>query len=193
MKKIFKYAISMFLPKIFKNFFLMAKYHCIIHPSANIVFPRNLKIGKGTIIGKCDIRAQGPISIGEKSFINDYVILNSKTGYITIGDRTSINHYSVFFGNGGVEIGSDCAIGLNVQIVKNHIISPECEPGYPVVTESKTIIGDSVWICSNVVVVDGVKIGNFSVVGSNSLVVENIPERMIAGGTPAKTLRKRVK
>jgi acetyltransferase-like isoleucine patch superfamily enzyme len=188
MNKFFKYAAAILVPNVITNIRLMIKYHCVVHPGAFVAFPRNLTIGRGTVIGRCEIIAQGPIRIGSDCFINDHVILNSKTGYITIGEHTSINHYSVLFGNGGVEIGAHCAIGLNVQIVKNHIIPPDNSPGYPEVTEGKTTVGDSVWLCSNVVLVDGVTVGSFSVVGSNSLVSRSIPASVVAGGVPARVL-----
>jgi acetyltransferase-like isoleucine patch superfamily enzyme len=191
MKKIFRYSMALLLPSFIKNIWLMLRYRCLIHPGAKILFPGNVTIGKGAILGKCSIVAQGPIYVGAKCFINDHVILNSKTGYITIGDHTSINHFSVFFGNGGVEVGSYCAIGLNVQVVKNHVIPPNRGQGYLQITEGKTIIGDSVWLCSNVVVVDGVTVGSYSVVGSNSLVTQDIPDSVIAGGVPAKVLKDR--
>lgn len=191
MKKVLKYALTLLIPNFIVNIWLMLRYRCIIHLGAKILFPVNVTIGKGTIIGKCNIVAQGPVRIGEKCFINDHVILNSKTGYITIGDYTNINHHSVFFGNGGVEIGKHCAIGLNVQVVKNHVIPANRGAGYPKITEGKTVVGDSVWLCSNVVVVDGVTVGSYSVIGSNSLVSQDVPGSAIAGGVPAKVLKER--
>lgn len=191
MKKLVKFAMSFLVPRIIKNMYLMARYSCIIHPSADIKFINNIIIGKGAILGRVYITAQGPIRIGSKSFINDNVILNSKTGYIHIGSETSINHNSVVFGNGGVEIGNRCAIGLNVQIVKNHRIPERLIDSYDEITPGKTIVGDSVWLCSNVVIVDGVTVGSYSVVGSNSLVSRDIPEAVIAGGIPAKVLKGR--
>ncbi|MFA5303071.1 MAG: hypothetical protein WC393_00855 [Candidatus Nanoarchaeia archaeon] len=188
--KKFILIISSMIPSIFKNIYLMIKYKCIIHPCANIFFLNNLKIGKGAYLGRCDILAQGPISIGKNCIINDYVILNSKTGYINIGDGSSVNSFSVIYGNGGVEIGKNNAIAQAVKIVKNHKIPKYKHEGYVKLSEKKTIIGDNVWLCANVVVVDGVKIGSFSVIGANSLVSRDVPESVIAAGNPAKVLRK---
>jgi len=191
MSKLLRYAFNLLIPSFLVNLWLMVRYHCVIHPRARILFPTKIHIGRGTMIGKCTIVGQGPIRIGRNCFINDYAILNAKTGSIVIGDQTSINHYSVVFGNGGVEIGRHCAIGLNVQIIKNHLIPKDRSDGYPKVSEQKTIIGDSVWLCSNVVVVDGVTIGSHAVVGAQSLVTKDIDEGAIAAGTPARTVKQR--
>lgn len=191
MNKLARYAANLLVPSILVNLWLMVRYRCVIHPGARILFPANVRIGEGSMIGKCTIVGQGPIRIGRKCFINDHAILNAKTGYIEIGDQTSINHYSVVFGNGGVEIGRHCAIGLNVQIVKNHLVPPDRGDGYPHVSEQKTTIGDSVWLCSNVVVVDGVTIGSHAVVGAQSLVTKDIAIGAIAVGTPARAVKKR--
>lgn len=190
--KLISFGIRMLVPNFIKNLYLMIKYRCIIHPKAKILFIRNLKIGKNTIIGRCDIVAQGLIQIGQNCLINDYVILNSKTGHIKIGDSTAINSFSVIYGNGGVEIGKYNAIAHSVKIIKNHNIPTKKNVGYSVTSEEPTKIGDYVWLCANVVIVDGVIIGDNTVIGANSFVSKSIPSSVIAAGCPAKVLRERI-
>lgn len=55
----------------------------------------------------------------------------------------------------------------------------------------KVEIGNDVWIGANVIVLDGVKIGNGAIVGANSLVNKDIGPYEIVGGVPAKIIRKR--
>ncbi|MFQ5632708.1 MAG: DapH/DapD/GlmU-related protein, partial [bacterium] len=52
-------------------------------------------------------------------------------------------------------------------------------------------IGDDVWLGSNVVVIAGVTIGDGCVVAAGSVVTKDIPAYAIAGGVPAKVLKKR--
>lgn len=52
-------------------------------------------------------------------------------------------------------------------------------------------IGNDVWIGSNVVVIDGVKIGHGSIIGANSVVTRDVEPYSIVGGVPAKLIRKR--
>jgi acetyltransferase-like isoleucine patch superfamily enzyme len=46
------------------------------------------------------------------------------------------------------------------------------------------------WIGQNVVILPGVTIGELAIGGANSLVTENIPDRCIAVGSPAKIIKK---
>lgn len=189
-KKIIKHILAKLIPRIFINLYLMIKYGCLIDIGAKIMFSKNLKIGKGTIIGKCDITAQGPINIGKKCLINDYVILNSKSGSIEIGDNTTINNFSIVYGNGGVKIGHDSAIAHSVKIIKKHKI-PALNHNYGGATSEPTKIGDYVWLCANAVLIDGVTLGDNVIVGANSFVNKNIPDNSIYAGNPVRLIKMR--
>jgi len=51
------------------------------------------------------------------------------------------------------------------------------------------IIGDNVWFGSRVQVLRGVSIGDNSVIGAGSVVVQSIPANCVAAGVPAKVIR----
>ena len=46
------------------------------------------------------------------------------------------------------------------------------------------------WIGQNVVILPGVSIGEFTIIGSNSIVTKNIPDKCIAVGSPTKVIKK---
>jgi len=52
-------------------------------------------------------------------------------------------------------------------------------------------IGNDVWIGANVIVVDGIKIGDGVIVAAGSVVTKDIPAYAIVGGIPAKIIRYR--
>jgi acetyltransferase-like isoleucine patch superfamily enzyme len=52
------------------------------------------------------------------------------------------------------------------------------------------IIGDGVWLGSNVLVLPGVTIGKGSVVAAGSVVSRDIPSGVLAAGNPAKIIKK---
>jgi len=52
------------------------------------------------------------------------------------------------------------------------------------------VIGKNVWLGDGVVVMPGVKIGDGSVIGANSVVTQDVPPFTIAAGSPAAALKK---
>ena len=50
-------------------------------------------------------------------------------------------------------------------------------------------IGKNVWIGSNSTILSGVTIGDNAVIGAGSVVTKDIPENMIAVGSPARVIR----
>lgn len=59
------------------------------------------------------------------------------------------------------------------------------------VKNQKTIIGHSVWIGCNAVIMEGVKVGNGAVVGAGAIVTKDVKPYEIVVGIPAKHLRYR--
>jgi len=54
-----------------------------------------------------------------------------------------------------------------------------------------TIIGNDVWIGNSVTFMQGVKIGDGAIIGTNSLVTKDVPPYAIVGGNPAEIIRYR--
>ena len=44
------------------------------------------------------------------------------------------------------------------------------------------------WICSEAKIMPGVKIGDGTIVGSNSIVISPLPPRVLVSGSPAKVI-----
>lgn len=53
------------------------------------------------------------------------------------------------------------------------------------------VIGNDVWIGYEAVVMAGVTIGDGAIIGSRAVVTKDVPPYTIAGGVPAKPIRKR--
>lgn len=51
-------------------------------------------------------------------------------------------------------------------------------------------IGKNVWIGANATIVPGVTIGNGSIIAAGAVVTKNVPENVVAGGVPAKIIKK---
>ena len=53
------------------------------------------------------------------------------------------------------------------------------------------VIGNDVWIGYDAVILAGVTIGDGAIIGTRAVVTKDVPPYTIAGGLPAKTIRKR--
>lgn len=112
---------------------------------------------------------------------------------VKIGNFVYINHNTDIYGQGGVEIGNYVLVGPNTNILSvNHAYSDWKLPiGGQGITLKKVIIEDDVWICANVTVLPGVKIGRGSIIGANAVVTKNVAPYSMMGGVPAKLIKKR--
>ena len=107
---------------------------------------------------------------------------------IHIGKKVFINSCCCFQDHGGIYIDDGCLIGHQTVIATiNHGQLPE-ERGdnYPAPVK----IGKNVWIGAGVKVLPGVSIGDNSIIAAGAVVTKDIPENIIAGGIPAKFIKK---
>ncbi len=107
---------------------------------------------------------------------------------IHIGKDVFINSGCHFQDQCGIEIGDGAMIGHNVVLATiNHDLDPaqNRKNHYAPVR-----IGAHVWIGSNATILPGVTIGEWSVVAAGAVVTKDVLPYTVAGGVPAKTIRK---
>lgn len=109
---------------------------------------------------------------------------------ITIGNNVYINFGCVILDCGQVSIGNNTLIGPNVGIFSGNHAADAMERTAGGLIPKPVAIGDRVWICGNVSIVPGVRIGDESVIGAGSVVTHDIPSGVIAAGNPCRVLRK---
>lgn len=104
-----------------------------------------------------------------------------------VGERTFINMGCKFQDQGGIFIGNDCLIGHNATLCTiNHAFDPDCRGD---MTFKPIHIEDKVWLGANVTVLQGVTIGEGTIVAAGAVVTKDVPPRTVVGGIPAKLLR----
>lgn len=106
---------------------------------------------------------------------------------ITIGKDVFINSGCHFQDQGGIVIGDGSMIGHNVVLATiNHDLDPSKERKNHY---APIHIGNHVWIGSNAVVLPGVTIGEWAVVGAGAVVTKDVGAYTVVGGNPAKILK----
>ncbi len=109
---------------------------------------------------------------------------------VRIGAGCFFNYDCLMLDVAPVTIGAACQVASRVQfITAKHPIDPEprrigWESAKPIV------VGDNVWLSSGVIVCPGVTIGEDAVVGAGSVVVRDLPPRVLAVGNPARVVRE---
>jgi acetyltransferase-like isoleucine patch superfamily enzyme len=134
----------------------------------------------------------GRLELGPHVLLEPGVWLTSDTGRISIGGGSILNLNVMVAAVDSVTIGEHCMLANGCLVTDgNHRLD---DPDVPVpwqgfTTKGPVSIGDNVWLGANAVVTSGVRIGRRSVIGANSVVVDDIPEFSIAAGAPARVLR----
>lgn len=130
-------------------------------------------------------------------FIEEDVVLKEGTricacnekALISIGKRTTIGFHNFIFASESISIGDDCLIAPFVYMVdSNHIAMKGININLQGNDTSPILIGNDVWIASNVTILKGVRISNGAIIAANSVVNKDIPENEIWGGSPAKKI-----
>lgn len=150
-----------------------------IHPSVHILGKANVRIGANTCLSEgCWLNVnhrlenKGSIVIGNNCFIG-------KHNFFTSGDMISIGDYTL------------TTIGCKF-IGSTHNIT---DPTAPYLTTGTTSncrirIGTNCFIGAGATLLGDVKIGHGSVIGADSLVVNDIPPFSIAHGKPARVVKR---
>ncbi|WP_104803903.1 acyltransferase [Blautia marasmi] len=133
------------------------------------------------------------VSIGVRTMIKTSGSLQKIGKGFSIGSHSSMGNDCFVGAAGGVMIGEYVAIGQNVRFhSENHEFNDSskkiCEQG---VSNKGIRIGNDCWIGAGVVFLDGVNVGEGSVIGANSLVNKDVPEYSIVVGNPARVIGNR--
>lgn len=117
-------------------------------------------------------------------------IIHCMGGSLSFGDNIAISGTTSIVCKYKISIGKDVQFSYDSIIIDSdaHHIWDECGKLCP--NQESIEIGDKVWIAPNVTILKGCKIGNNSVIASNSLVNRKFEENnVVIGGIPAKILR----
>lgn len=149
--------------------------HCFIAPEAKLFAEpgRTIIIGDNSFIA-ADTVMHGPITLGKHVSINHHVTMDGGRKGIMIGDQTRIAAYCSLY-------------AFNHGMAANRPIHEQ-----PVTSEG-IVLGQDVWLGAHVGIVDGVSIGDHTIVGMQSVVTRSIASGVIAAGNPARIIGERTR
>lgn len=109
---------------------------------------------------------------------------------VHFGSGIYCNSNLTLLDDAAIFMGDDCMIAPNV------VIATSGHPILPILREHNYVynfpvsIGKNVWIGSGAQILPGVAIGENTVIGAGSVVTNDIPENVVAFGSPCKVIRK---
>ena len=159
---------------------------------------------KGYLNRPADLRGLKYVIVGKGTSFGKNSKITAWTSYRGISHAPCIN------------IGSNCHFGKNCHItaineitIGNNILTGEyviisdnshgdltisqqtLPPGdRPLSSKGAIRIGNNVWIGDKVSILAGVTIGDGAIIASTAVVTHNVPENCIAGGVPAKVIKR---
>jgi len=109
---------------------------------------------------------------------------------IALGDGAYMNFGCIVLDCARVQVGPLTKLGPAVQLcAATHPVDPaERATGWELA--QPIVIGRNVWIGGGAIVGPGVTIGDDSVIGAGSVVVKDIPARVVAAGSPCRVIRE---
>ncbi|MGL5795618.1 MAG: acyltransferase [Waterburya sp.] len=208
----------LFYPYIFKQMGRSVR----IYPDVRLKNPQNVEIGSGVVLNRgveIEINSvDNRLTIGDRiNLARDVGIKLSGTksninlanlaslargvyltvferGEIMIGEQTYIGPYTCISAYGKLKIGKNCLIASHSSIyAHNHNFADHnkiiAEQGF---NYKGITIEDNCWLGSGVRILDGVTIGQDSVIGAGAVVTKDIPAYSVAAGVPAKVISTRL-
>jgi acetyltransferase-like isoleucine patch superfamily enzyme len=146
------------------------------------------------IYGRTIIHGPGKIIIGANTHTTSRraiteLVATRKDAVLEIGEGCLLNG-AVIGVRASVSIGKSCIIAeAYIRDSSAHGITPTRRriPGSEII--APVIIEDNVWIGSHTHVMPGVRIGENSIIGVNSVVTKSIPKNVFAAGNPARVIK----
>lgn len=128
---------------------------------------------------------------GENNYIQRPLYANWGGKHVHLGSNIYANFNLTLVDDGHIFIGDWVQFGPNVTVVTaGHPVLPELRKE-PFLQFNKDVhIEEGVWIGAGAVILPGVTIGRWSVIGAGSVVTKDIPAGVVAYGNPCRVARE---
>lgn len=173
---------------------------CVIERSAELRNPAWITLGESVVIkrfailnGRTNSMDSTGIQLGNFNYVREFSYIDSYGGRIATDDNVAIGQACVIDGEGGVEIGKYTMVGSHVHLIGSNHRYESIDLPYKMQgnTARGIKIGSNVWIGSGSILLDGVTVGDNSVVMAGSIVTRSIPPDTIHSDSAPRRFRLR--
>jgi acetyltransferase-like isoleucine patch superfamily enzyme len=149
-----------------------------------------LFLGRGL---ELQIARRGRIEFGRFVWIGDGTKIRCHEGVVEIGAKTVIGQECTISAYQRVRIGEQCVIADRAMFIDfdHGVVEVERSIREQGIYKRDVEVGSNVWIGYGACILRGVRVGDNSIVGTNSVVTRDVPANAVVAGIPARVIRMR--
>ncbi len=139
------------------------------------------------------IGPKGRVELGRWSWLGHGTKVRCHEGTVSIGAKTVMGQECTISAYQHVSIGRECVIADRVMMIDfdHGMVEVERPIRLQGIYKRDVRVGNNVWIGYGACILRGVTIGDNAVIGTNSVVTQDVPANAVVGGVPARVIRTR--
>lgn len=133
------------------------------------------------------------LRLGRHCWIGDGTKIRCHEGVVEIGPKTVMGQECTISAYQRVRIGAECVIADRAMFIDfdHGVVEVERPIRSQGIYMRDVVVGSNVWIGYNASILRGVRVGDNSIIGTNSVVTKDVPANAVVGGVPARIIRMR--
>ena len=149
-----------------------------------------LFLGRGL---QLQIGKRGRIRFGRFVWIGDGTKIRCHQGEVIVGQKTVLGQECTISAYRNVRIGEQCVVADRAMFIDfdHGIVEVDRPIRLQGIYMRDVNVGSNVWIGYGACVLRGVRVGDNSIIGTNSVVTKDVPANAVVAGVPAKVIRMR--
>jgi acetyltransferase-like isoleucine patch superfamily enzyme len=149
-----------------------------------------LFLGRGL---ELEVGRKGRIEFGRFVWVGDETKIRCHEGVVEIGEKTVMGQECTISAYQRVRIGQQCVIADRAMFIDfdHGVVEVERPIRSQGIYKRDVEVGSNVWIGYGACVLRGVRVGDNSIVGTNSVVTKDVPANAVVAGIPARIIRMR--
>jgi acetyltransferase-like isoleucine patch superfamily enzyme len=142
---------------------------------------------------KLEIGRGATLRIGRWAWIGDGTKIRVHEGEVSIGAKTVLGQECTISAYQHVSIGRECILADRVMLIDfdHGVVEVDRPIRLQGIYKRDVRVGHNVWMGYGACILRGVRVGDNSIVGTNSVVTKHVPENAVVAGIPARVIRMR--
>jgi acetyltransferase-like isoleucine patch superfamily enzyme len=133
------------------------------------------------------------VEFGRFVWVGDDTKIRCHEGVVEIGEKTVLGQECTISAYQHISIGEQCVIADRAMFIDfdHGVVEVERPIRAQGIYKRDVEVGSNVWIGYGACILRGVRVGDNSIVGTNSVVTKDVPANAVVAGIPARIIRMR--